>query len=1079
MKTIAPLVILITFFLFAFQTNQQAPQNGVDNADNVLDSLESTGTIADTAVVDGYLKDVMSLLDQGQYEKAVSLAREAERISTKHLGQKNLKSALAFHQIGVCMEKLSKLDSVEFYYNKALEIKLALLGEDHPEVADVYHDFGVYYTSRGAFSDASLSLNRALEIRSKGDVDSLKLSNIFNDLGLMYVTQKKYPEASEYLNKSLEIRLQLLGEQDALVGQSFNNVASIYYYRGLYNKSVEYLKKGLDIKAESLGDNNPQLIGTYMNIGAILSLQGEFSTSNQYFQKALNIIQNHFGKNHNLAIKLNANIGSLYFEQEDYEKALEYYRKSMDGVITQNGNDHPDLIDLYKGAGTCYRGLKKYEKALNYFNKAVAVSNSNFGKDNIAIGNTYHGMALVLEKLGREKEAESLYHKIIEINKSNFGDQHPLLGTYYHSLANYYTDTGNLEKASKINRLAQKSLNFDKSNEGFEDVLNLRYLSLVLDSEAKINEEKYYETDSLKYLIEAAHSNQKSIQVLNELKRRYIEPSNRKDLISSRYVIFERGISIYHEMNETPSGLPDHWDAFRLMEQSKSLALKDAFYKVGAKTYFDIPEAFVEKEHDLKYKIAQLEKDRYEQSSGINEKKEKDSIYAYYTSQIFDFEKSLDSLRQLFQSDYPGYFQVNYDTTTLGIDELRKNILTESQSLLNYFTGDSSIFIFAITKDTFTLRKIKKDFPLKEWVKQMREGIYRPFIDTRLDQMTRDSLATLYTEAAWNLYEKLFLPVKHVIADKTELIIVPDGVLGYIPFDALLTSPVEAEGNYRDYPYLLKDYQASIAYSSTLLKEMRDKKHLKKPSRDFLAVAPSFGPAGSDTLLLASRYIDVADDRNRLGALQYNIPEALALQELVGGDALTDSLATENTFLEKASDYRVLHLSTHGKANDKVGDYSFLAFYEQDDSLENEWLYNRELYEMNLNADMVVLSACETGIGELQRGEGIISLARGFSYAGAKSIITSLWSVNDQQTPELMKSFYTNLKNGQSKDAALRQAKLDFLNNSPNPEPYFWAAFIPIGDMAPVEFSSGFPLWGWGILGLVALAIFGWLIRRK
>ena len=139
------------------------------------------------------------------------------------------------------------------------------------------------------------------------------------------------------------------------------------------------------------------------------------------------------------------------------------------------------------------------------------------------------------------------------------------------------------------------------------------------------------------------------------------------------------------------------------------------------------------------------------------------------------------------------------------------------------------------------------------------------------------------------------------------------------------------------------------------------------------------------------------------------------------------------------------------------------------DSLENEWLYNSELYELELNTDMVVLSACETGIGELQRGEGIISLARGFSYAGAKSII----SVNDQQTPELMKEFYHNLNNEYTKDEALRKTKLKYIRTSSNPEPFFWAAFIPIGDMSLIDFGQGWFIWFW-ILG--AFMIFGLLV---
>ena len=162
-----------------------------------------------------------------------------------------------------------------------------------------------------------------------------------------------------------------------------------------------------------------------------------------------------------------------------------------------------------------------------------------------------------------------------------------------------------------------------------------------------------------------------------------------------------------------------------------------------------------------------------------------------------------------------------------------------------------------------------------------------------------------------------------------------------------------------------------------------------------------------------------------------------------------------------------------------MGDYSFLAFYELKDSIENEWLYNRELYDLELNADMVVLSACETGIGELQQGEGIISLARGFSYAGAKSIITSLWTVDDEEAPILMNSFYQYLDDGLSKDAALRQAKLDYIQNSPKPHPYFWASFIPIGDMQPISFQKKWTSFFWVGVSCFVFGLVAWKLLRN
>ncbi|MCB0617025.1 MAG: CHAT domain-containing protein, partial [Phaeodactylibacter sp.] len=180
--------------------------------------------------------------------------------------------------------------------------------------------------------------------------------------------------------------------------------------------------------------------------------------------------------------------------------------------------------------------------------------------------------------------------------------------------------------------------------------------------------------------------------------------------------------------------------------------------------------------------------------------------------------------------------------------------------------------------------------------------------------------------------------------------------------------------------------------------------------------------------------------------------------------------ATRERFLADAPHYSIIHLATHAKANDEEGEYSYLAFTEIPDSLQNELLYAKDLYSLRLQAEMVVLSACESGVGELRRGEGVISLARGFSYAGAKSLVTTLWRVSDRESAVLMQLFYRQLKEGKPKDEALRVAKLQFIdqNNGARAHPFFWGAFILSGDMAPIAVDQPtFTLLGFALLGVL------------
>ena len=308
--------------------------------------------------------------------------------------------------------------------------------------------------------------------------------------------------------------------------------------------------------------------------------------------------------------------------------------------------------------------------------------------------------------------------------------------------------------------------------------------------------------------------------------------------------------------------------------------------------------------------------------------------------------------------------------------------------------------------------------------------------------------ADSFAQAAYYIHEKLLTPLSNLLTK--EVIVVPDGVLGYVPFDVLLSEMPKEATTFKSHAYFGKNHIVSYNYSATLWQEMLNKKHKTEPTKNFIGFAPYYN---GDTLLLSNLFSHDLAMRKGLDSLKYSGEEVFKAQKLMHGESVLDKKATKETFEKIAGDYRIVHLATHGKANDKIGDYCFLAFTEQKDSLNNELLYVRDIYNLSLNADLVVLSACETGIGELKRGEGIVSLARAFAYAGAKSIVTTLWSVNDKSTMQIMENFYRQLKNGASKDEALWKAKQAYLDksNKNQAHPYFWSAFIPIGDMRAVK----------------------------
>lgn len=397
--------------------------------------------------------------------------------------------------------------------------------------------------------------------------------------------------------------------------------------------------------------------------------------------------------------------------------------------------------------------------------------------------------------------------------------------------------------------------------------------------------------------------------------------------------------------------------------------------------------------------------------------------------------------------------------------------------MIEYFVAHDELIIFKIAKNNFEVSEIHITYDLPTAITDFRNSIYNYFLGVDKSQEAKQQHVTTYTRLGYQLYQSLLQPVlKDTSQDRLTIILA--GHLGFLPFEALLTTQVHQQ-DFRTMPYLLLDYSVAYCYSATLLREMQDKPHI--PKKIFLGFAPTF----EKDVVLGEKYT--------FEPLEYSQKEVEEVFDLVNknGEFFKGTEATKENFQQTCEDYCIVHIATHGVMNSKNSENSFLAFSEVKDSTDNELLYVKELYNMHFSADLVVLSACETGVGELLESEGIASLARGFSYAGAKSIITSLWSVNDYATAEIMKALYQNLKEGQTKDQALQKAKLNLVNHAASEltaHPFLWSAFIHIGSEAPLpqpkkekEGSIILSIFGalhWLFVGIIALGA-TWAIFRK
>ncbi|MBX2928905.1 MAG: CHAT domain-containing protein [Saprospiraceae bacterium] len=548
----------------------------------------------------------------------------------------------------------------------------------------------------------------------------------------------------------------------------------------------------------------------------------------------------------------------------------------------------------------------------------------------------------------------------------------------------------------------------------------------------------YKETGNEALLEQACRDFDTAIQLIEYIHSGFEASGSKQYLLSRYYYVFEQALNANYELYQCTGDEKVFARVLGYTERSRAILLTETLRRSDSGRVAGVSEALRDSMKQARKAILQMENRRYELQKTDPDAPEILDI----NERLYVRQEALRQLEATAARQYPTYAaagQLPEPPTPAQIQARLK----PGEAWLSYFCGEDDLYAFLVRKDGVHFVHIPKDFPLEQWVEELRTAVYE------YPQQRSDSLLQLYRDRAWGLYQKLLGPMAGALPARLTLAV--DGILEHLPFEALLYQAEEEGALLNSYPYLLRRHTISHVPSAILwLKERQPIQD--KTQNKVLAFAPEFRDKTMD--------MAVAGRRSSLGPLLHNDVEARRIRRHFRAKVVQGSAATRARFEEMAAAYRVLHLATHAKADDENGEFSFLAFSETPDTAANSRLYARDLYAMELNADLVVLSACETGIGELRRGEGTVSLAYGFANAGVRSLVTSLWRVSDSETADLMARFYAGLRRGLSKDEALRQAKLGYLaeQKSLRAHPFFWAAFVPQGDMTPLDMPGALPV---------------------
>ena len=969
--------------------------------------------------------------------------------------------ARAFTQTG-------QYDSSIVYFQKAAEVYKNLSTREKiipfsERYLKCLNEIGNNLRNNGEYDQALEVLKQALNFGlTTLTHDHSEVANTINYLGAVYYYTGQFDPALHHFKNALNIRLELFGQKHVEVANSFNNIGEFYRIKGDYEQALEYYSRSLAIDLELWGENNLSIAGSYNNIGIIHYETGDYETAFEYYLKSLNIRRELLNPSHPLIAESYSNIGLVLIHQGKYEEGIEYCGKAVDLQLQELGENHPVIYKNYENIGVAYFYQAKYEQSLTYYQQALAIKLQILDELNPEIAASYHNLGMVYAHLDQFEPALNFYSQALSIHTAVFGENHVEVAKTYQSISELYFQSNAFDQALAFIQQALATLNPDYFpdsiyvNPCLEDIRfpNNTIISLALKANI-LSQINAVDSQPTKALETALSTYQLTVALIDQIRNQYQTEGAKLFLGAGTSALYEQAIQTALTLYQLTGADEYLAEAFRLVEKAKAMVLLSSLQDSHAKQFAGIPDSYLQQEKDLKIEIAfyetQLLKTHLKnQPEDLLQMKELEH-------KLFDLKRKYEHLIQIFETDYPQYYSLKHQIQVVSATKLQA-ALPPKTTLIEYFVGEQSIFIFLINKTGLDVIAVAKDSSFETLAESMNRAI------KKLDSEG-------FIEVSHALYKILMTPIEDRLVQQEKLIIIPHSILYKIPFESLLFAVPTETGlqHFGTFPFLLRRFCVAYHYSATLyynrFTRVKPIELAHTTVGDFVGFAPVFTfpsknnetPSAAfpptDRAASASANRGLVIDGQKFEALQYSETEVRQIIELFHSHHKTAQgffydNASESNFKNLAGGYKQVHIATHGIINEEKPRLSGIILAPPADSAvtEDGLLYAGETYNLNLNADLIVLSSCESGIGKLIRGEGLMALTRGFFYSGTSNIVVSLWKVSDKHTCQLMVAFYEYILAGENYASALRQAKLKLLQNPLTAFPRSWSSFILIGE---------------------------------
>ncbi len=1004
------------------------------------------------------------------------------------------------------------------------------------------HKADMVWSQKGIQPALSM-LDKTLKIAHDLPANSIAKVAALNKKAQIHVHNAEAEKGKKYFLQALD-HVPANATPNIVYGNLYTNIAWLYLELQDFEPALRYAEEARRVNEGLYGKDARQLIGVYQALMLIAHDAEWYNRSEAYGMELYRLANLHLRPDHPNKGLVHNDLGTLYESMHRLDEAL-FHRQQMVNIIQRDYAKHknPQLLAIaYNNMGNLYSNMGELQLAEEYFEKAKNLHEINFGSSGAGFVRPLVHLANIKRELGNYDESEKLYIRAYGLQKevahndwrnmayveAQFGDlffakeQYKEAEAWYKkalannkkagishtsiveqtrtTLAETYARSGrtgeallllqevlgrykevypkgNIVIAGQYDKISQAYLLNDQPGRAlhYSDSTFLELLQIPLLPDSNWIRQLPYDHNIIRYLqhrtdIERAlYQKSGKVVALEQCIAiatqygQYLEkslPALRTQatliqLAQQHKEIYNAAIEACWELYQKKQG--DHYleKAFEFAERSRALLLRLSANNIMIDANRVVRSAAEEKDLFWRKRIGSLN------TQYLDTDKKSDSLLTLLTSSMEEYYRFQDSMLRSGDES----MRLKYSLSPAGIPEIQKKLRDNGQTLVQYAVTGRHVYIFVLNGSRLVAHRLAA-------------GVLQ---EVNVLKQLHNISPEKFSAAAFRLYESLIRPVeKSFVLDK--LIIIPDGELFSLNFELLLSD--HAGRDFSKMKYLLYRYEISYQLTATAAVQARVKRNAEKKA---MLLAPVFTDAMKKAYLESIGDSALAD-RQYFSLLRqpFAIRAAKQIGKYIQNDLFAEQAAVESVFKQTAKRYHVLHLGTHAEVNNVAPLQSrfFLAKQLSDDSTagnDDGYLHAYEIYAMQLQSDLAVLTACETGVGNWSQGEGVMSLAHSFMYAGCPSVIMSLWKIDEKASADIIAAFYKYLSAGKTKSEALRLAKLQHIQaaESISSHPYFWAGMTLMGSEEPVYTSSLTGTWLWALGGLLLIVLCWYFLFRK